>query len=267
VQGYENNTYGDAFADVYDDWYADVSDVDATVERLAALVADRGATAAADGDPPVLELGVGTGRLAIPLANRISPTRVVGVDSSAAMLARLAAKQDGVDPVRTVEAVHGDMVDGLPSGPFGVVFVAFNTFFNLATAERQEACVRAVASRLAPGGLFVVEADVPEQAAQSGSHVEVRSVAADRVVLSVARYKADENIAEGQFIEFSEAGGVRLRPRSIRSVAPGDLDAMARAAGLDLTARWENFAMSPFSPDSGRHVSVYAMSPARVSPG
>ena len=260
MQGYDNNTYGDAFADVYDEWYGDVSDVAATVERLAELTtAHDTANEQRVDDQQVLELGVGTGRLAIPLAARVWPTRVIGLDSSAAMLDRLAANQADVDPSRRVDVVRGDMVDGLPAGPFAVVFVAFNTFFNLATAERQHACVRAVAERLAPDGLFVVEADVPEQPAPSGSHVEVRSIAADRVVLSVARYDGGGNQAEGQFVEFTESGGVRLRPWSIRYVAPAELDSMASTAGLVLRERWEDFAMHAFSADSGRHVSVYAL--------
>ena len=253
MQGYDNSTYGDAFADVYDEWYAQVSDVDATVERLAELLAEPSA------QRHVLELGVGTGRLAIPLAQRVWPARVVGLDSSAAMLARLAANQAGTEQNRRVEVVRGDMVDDLPPGPFDLVFVAFNTFFNLASAERQQACVSAVASRLAPNGLFVVEADVPDQPTQTGSHVEVRSITADRVVLSVARYDGERNQAEGQFVELTESGGVRLRPWSIRYVAPAELDSMAAAAGLVLRERWEDFGMHAFSADSGRHVSVYAL--------
>jgi len=259
VQGYDINTYGDAFADVYDDWYGEVSDVAATVDCLGQLTATPSAASRSDvADRRVLELGVGTGRLAIPLAERVWPARVIGLDSSSAMLDRLAANQSHLDPSRQVQVARADMVDDQPSGPFDVVFVAFNTFFNLGTAERQQACVRGVASRLAPGGVFVVEADVPEQPAQTGSHVEVRSITADRVVLSVARYDGDRNQAEGQFVELTESGGVRLRPWSIRYVAPAELDAMATAAGLVLSARWEDFAKRPFSTDSGRHVSVYA---------
>jgi len=206
----------------------------------------------------VLELGAGTGRLAIPLAARVWPAQVVGLDSSTAMLERLAANQVHAEPEHLVQAVHGDMVDDLPSGPFELVFVAFNTFFNLASAERQQACLHAVASRLAPGGLFVVEADVPEQPALTGSHVEVRSIRTDRVVLSVARYDGERSQAEGQFVELTESGGVRLRPWSIRYVAPAELDAMAADAGLALRDRWEDFGMHAFTADSGRHVSVYA---------
>jgi SAM-dependent methyltransferase len=259
VQGYDNSSYGDAFADIYDEWYGRVSDVEATVDRLAAFVARVQSTDPESPPRPVLELGVGTGRLAIPLAARIAPAEVVGIDSSAAMLARLAANQ-ATAPGNPVRAVLGDMADGLPDGPFGVVFAAFNTFFNLGTIERQQACFHAVAARLAPDGCFVLEADVPEQSAQTGSHVEVRSITADRVVLSVARFDAERNQAEGQFVEFTEAGGVRLRPWSIRSSSPAELDSMAAASGLVLRDRWQDFGGHPFGDDSDRHVSVYTRS-------
>lgn len=253
VEGYENSSYGDAFADVYDDWYADISDVEATVSSLAQL------QETTSGEP-VLELGVGTGRLAIPLAARVHPTAVFGLDSSQAMLDRLAANQQRTDAqhLHPVHPVLGDMVDGLPDGAFGLVFVAFNTFFNIGTADRQQACLDAVRSRLAPNGRLVVEAYVPDDVIRTGSHVEVRTITADRVVLSVARYDGASQQAEGQFVEFTQAGGVRLRPWSIRHVAPDELDAMAARAGLRLVDRWETFAREPFDGDSARHVSIYA---------
>ena len=165
---------------------------------------------------------------------------------------RLAAGGD------TVRAHVGDMVDGLPDGPFGVVFVAYNTFFSLLTAERQQGCFTAVAGRLAPGGSFVVEAFVPDARQQRGSGVDVRSVTADRVVLSVHTSDPTRQTAEGQYVDITEAGGVRLRPWSIRWSTIEQLDAMAAAADLDLAHRWADFDRSPFTADSPRHVSVYA---------
>ncbi|MCU1396087.1 MAG: putative methyltransferase [Ilumatobacteraceae bacterium] len=253
MQGYDSASYGDAFADVYDEWYGDVSDVDATVECLARL-------AAATPHLPVVELGVGTGRLALPLARRIAPTPVIGLDSSRAMLERLASNRaaDGAPDAVPIDARVGDMVDDVPVGPLGVVFVAFNTFFNLGTRERQEACFHAVHDRLADDGCFVIEAAVPDAAATTGGHVDVRSMTADRVVLSVARYDSGSGVAEGQFIELTELGGVRLRPWSVRYVGPDELDAMAAEAGFRLRDRWETFAGEAYHADSGRHVSVYA---------
>ena len=125
VRGYHEASYGEGFADVYDDWYAGVSDVAATTAGLAALA----------GAGPVLELGVGTGRLAVPLA--ATGLHVHGVDTSQAMLERLTARLDAMSPRPEVTGVLGDMVDGLPPGPFTLVFVAYNTFFSLLTEERQ----------------------------------------------------------------------------------------------------------------------------------
>lgn len=244
MQGYGASSYGDAFADVYDDWYHDVSDVDATVARLHTLA----------GGGRVLELGVGTGRLAVPLA--AAGCQVTGIDASAAMLERLRLR----DPHRTVTTVHGDMVDDLPAGPFDVVFAAYNTLFNLLDADRQRACFAAVTERLAPDGALVVEAFVPQ--AHTGSQVSVRTLTVDRVVLSASVHDAATQTAEGQFIEFTAAGGVKLRPWVVRYSTTDELDSMATRAGLALRHRWAAFDGRPFDDDSTTHVSVYARSVA-----
>jgi SAM-dependent methyltransferase len=252
VDGYDDRTYGRAFADVYDAWYQGVSDVGATVAALDAMAA-RAAC------PRVLELGAGTGRLAIPLA--ATGLEVHAVDASPEMLARLAAS-DVDDRVR---ATIGDMVDDLPDGPFGVVVVAYNTLFNLRSEQRQQACFAAVAQRLAADGVFVVEAFVPD--AREGDDVAVRTLTADRVVLSVSRHDPARQLAEGHFVELSEAGGVRLRPWAIRWSTPAELDAMATAAGLELRSRWSDFGGAPFAGDSVTHVSTYARSSVHVRDG
>lgn len=243
VEGYDDTTYGRAFADVYDDWYGGISDVATTVADLVDL---------ADGGP-VLELGVGTGRLAIPVAERLGGITTIGIDSSRDMLQRLL---DRPRPAN-LEVVHGDMVDDLPTGPFSLAFVAYNTFFNLTTAARQAACFGAVASRLVAGGRFVIEAFVPEVPPRDGDRVEIRTLTADRVVLSLSRHDARSQRAEGQFVELTEAGGVRLRPWSIRYATPPELDTMAADAGLEREHRWESFGRTPWTPDSVRHVTVY----------
>lgn len=245
MDGFDDTTYGDAFADVYDEWYSDISDVDATVATLVEL---------ANGGP-VLELGVGTGRIAVPLAAAGRPygITVTGIDNSAAMLERLAEH----DTEHLVEPVLGSMVDDLPDGPFGLVLVAYNTLFNLRTHAEQARCFAEVAAVLAPGGRFVVEAFVPGGADTGSSDVSLRSLSADRVVLSVSVQRPERNIAEGQFVEITEAGGVRLRPWSIRYADPAELDEMAGAAGLTVEHRWQTFAGEPFDRDAERHVTVY----------
>lgn len=242
MQGYGSSSYGDAFADVYDDWYRDISDIDSTVACIHALA--RGGR--------VLELGVGTGRLALPLA--AAGCAVTGIDTSERMLERLASH----DPQQTVACVHGDMVDDLPDGPFDAVFAAYNTLFNLLDPHRQAACFARCAHVLDADGVMVVEAFVPQP--HTGSQVSVRTLTADRVVLSASVHDAAAQRAEGQFIEFTETGGVRLRPWSIRYSSPAELDAMAGAAGLVLRHRWAGFDASPFTDDSSAHVSVYARS-------
>ena len=244
---YDASTYGDAFADVYDDWYEGVSDVDTTADLVSGL-AGRSRAAGAT----VLELGVGTGRLALPLTAR--GLEVTGVDASPAMLTQLHER----DPDRRVRTVLGDMVDDLPPGPFDVVLIAYNTFFNLLTTERQAACVAAVAGRLAPAGSFVVEAFVPEDPPRDGDVVTIRSMAADEVVLSISRHDPAGQRAEGHFVHLTDGRPIRLRPWSIRYCTTGQLDAMAAAAGLVLTDRWEDVSGAPFRHDSPRHVSVYA---------
>lgn len=241
MRGYDDSSYGDGFADVYDEWYQGISDVDTTTRTLAELA----------GGGRVLELGVGTGRLAIPLAAR--GVEVHGLDTSERMLERLAAKQGSA----AVHVHQGDMVDHMPTGPFAVVFVAYNTFFNLLSEERQRECCQQVATRLVDGGVFVIEAFVPDPHHDPASGVSVRSVAADRVVLSVSTADPDAQRAEGQYVDITEAGGVRLRPWSIRWATPAQIDEMAAAAGLTLLHRWEAFDGSPFGPDSPRHVSAF----------
>ena len=110
--------------------------------------------------------------------------------------------------------------------------------------------------RLAPGGRFVVEAFVPDET-RDGDDVAVRTMTADRVVLSISRHDAAQQRAEGQFVEFTERGGVRLRPWSIRYRTPAQLDALADAAGLVLEARWLDMERRPFGADADRHVAVY----------
>ena len=245
MRGYDHRSYGEAFADVYDDWYADVTDVAATVDRMSAVAGDGGR---------VLELGVGTGRLAVPMAR--AGLAVTGVDSSRSMLDRLAI----ADPNRAVTVVCGDMVADLPDGPFDAALIAYNTLFNLLDEPTQRRCFAAGAARLRPGGAFVVEAFVPGDTddASTGSEVRVRSMAVDHVVLSVSAERGQQR-ADGQFVELSESGGVRLRPWSIRWATPEQLDEMAAGAGFAMERRFADMAGAEFDDGSAQHVTVYRL--------
>jgi SAM-dependent methyltransferase len=248
VEGYDASTYGDRFADVYDQWYDDPEGTAAIIERLTALA---GAVAQA---PPteVLELGVGTGRLAVPLAT--AGIAVTGIDASPEMLRRLHEKAAAAGA--GVTAVHGDMAGPLPDGPFDLVVVAHNTFFNLTTEDAQQACLAEIARVLAPAGRFVIEAFVPATEAGSESSVQVRSITADRVVLFVDRHDPERGEAWSSFVDITE-GGIRLRPCHVRYLSPDALDAMASAAGLVLDERAADWTGAPFDDGSTHHVSVY----------
>lgn len=242
VDGYDETTYGQRFADVYDDWYGDITDTDACVDVVSAL---------ADGGR-VLELGVGTGRLALPLAER--GLYVCGVDSSEAMLDALAAKPGG-ERVRTV---LGDMSEPVGSeAPFDVVLVAYNTLFNLVAAGAQSRCLESAAAQLARGGCLVVEAFVPDPDAPPTDSVVPKEVGADKVVLSVSRSDPRRQEVQGQYVELTESGGVKLRPWHIRWSTPDQLDEMASRVGLSLHRRWSGWDRSEFTDESSTHVSVY----------
>jgi SAM-dependent methyltransferase len=241
MRGYNSTSYGDGFADVYDDWYSDVTDVAATVQQMVVAAGDGGR---------VLELGVGTGRLAAPMA--AAGLRVTGIDSSQAMLDRIPTGSE-------VTSICGDMVDDLPSGPYDACLVAYNTIFNVLDEAQQQRCFTEVAARLALGGRFVVEAIVPDLDAPAGGDVSVRSMASDKVVLSVSDHRPEEQRTSGQFVEFTEAGGVRLRPWAIRWATTEQLDAMAAAAGFELEQRFADMAGAEFDDLADHHVSVYRL--------
>ncbi|MCU1487192.1 MAG: putative methyltransferase [Actinomycetia bacterium] len=236
----EPAAYGDAIADVYDDWYGDVSDVEGTVAAVVELAAGG----------PVLELGVGTGRIAIPLA--AAGVEVHGVDASAAMLDRMRAKPGG-DRVPTTVADFAEQLPEVPGG-FAVVLVTFNTFLNLVAPGAQERCLALVRNVLRPRGVLVIEAFVPAVDPVS-SGVDVRSVGAEEVVLSV--FRTEGQVVEGSLVSLSPAGGVKLRPWAVLPRSPEALDALAAAAGLTLESRRAGWRGEPYDDFAERHVTVY----------
>jgi ubiquinone/menaquinone biosynthesis C-methylase UbiE len=249
VEGYDRATYGDRFASVYDDWYAGITDADA----CAALVAEYADVDRDAGGGPVLELGVGTGRLALPIA--ALGLEVVGVDASSAMLERLAAKASAAG-IASVEPLLGDMAcPPVGERAFAVVLVAYNTLFNLVDVADQARCFSSVAELLVPAGSFLVEAFVPD-AHRPTSSVVPRTITADRVVLDVSRSDPVAQEAMGQYVDITE-GAIALRPWHIRWQTPEQLDAMAAAAGLELADRWSGWDRTPFGPDAPSHVSRY----------
>lgn len=227
-------TYGSGFADVYDEWYPPD---DATAHALARLrtLADTGPGERAR----VLELGVGTGRLAVPLAS--AGHDVTGLDASPEMLERLDvhAASAGV----RVRPVLGDLASpsDWPDGPFDLVIAAFNLVCNLGSAHEQATMFTAAASVLEPGGHLVVEAFLPAPVEPSERRLEVREVRVDRVVL-IASQVDDAGLVHGSHIELRDGEPVRLRPWRLRPTPPSELDEHAAAAGLEVLERRDGWA-------------------------
>lgn len=246
-------TYGRSFADVYDDWYADAFDTPAAVRALHRLAA---------GDP-ILELGVGTGRLAIPLAS--SGLRVVGIDSSAEMLEQL----DHNDPETSVTTVLGDMSnisDALRTAGltdrFGLVFCAFNTMLNLGDIDAVRRCLEQSRENLRPNGRIVIEAFVPVEVedipSRSLTPARVRSDAA--VFIETTFDRANSRL-DGRHVEV-RAGEVSVRPWSVLLCGPAELDLAAQGAGLSLLERWSDWTGAPFDDLSSAHISIYGPDPS-----
>jgi SAM-dependent methyltransferase len=240
-EGYDAATYGDRIADAYDDLPTHPQDADAAVTFLAQL-GDHG---------PVLELGIGTGRLALPLARR--GVAVTGIDSSEAMVAKLRAKPGGDEIPVTI----GDFADFHVDGRYSLILVAYSTFFALLDPDAQRRCFAAVAEHLTSDGRFVIEAFVPDTSRfVRDQHLEVRHVDLDSAVLSVSRHDASTQRVNSLLVRLAD-DSVRTWPVRIRYSYPDELDAMSHEAGLRLEHRWGGWDREPFTDDSVKHVSVY----------
>lgn len=233
-------TYGDRIADVFD--RAFVPDDARDAARFLAAVAGPG---------PALELGIGTGRVALPL--RRLGVEVHGIEASARMLERLRAKRGG----REVPVTVGDFTTARAPGRFSLVYVVFNTIFSPLTQEDQLRCFANAAAHLRPGGLFVVEAFVPDLARfDRDQRTEAFEVGVDRVRLDVVVHDPVEQLITGSHVVITEEG-VRLYPFRMRYAWPSELDLMARLSGLRLRERYGGWRREPFTGASDRHVSVY----------
>ena len=243
---HEPGRYGRSFADVYDRWYDDGSEHD----TVAVVLAE---TAAAS---TVLELGLGTGRLALPIA--AAGRTVTGLDASPEMLDAFAAKPEAP----SVTAVLGDAGDpaAYPEGPFDLVLAAFNLLFNLTAPDAQQRCIDAAANCLSDGGVLVLDAFVPRTLEHRELDLVTRSVGPEEVVLIATDADPENGLVQGNHIELRD-GSVRLRPWSIRVATPAAVDTMALRAGLRLRDRYEDYRRTPFiEGHSTHHVSVYSRS-------
>jgi len=201
------------------------------------------------GSGRALELGIGTGRIALPLAQRRVP--VHGIELSSAMVARLRAKPGGDD----IHVTIGDFATTTVGGTFSLAYLVFNTIFNLTTQEAQVACFRNVAAHLVPGGCFVIETGVPDvQRLVPGENIRAFRV-------SENRWGFDEyDIATQRLISHHlEVVEGRLERVSVpfRYAWPAELDLMAQLAGMRLRERWSGWKREPFTSDSRQHVSIW----------
>ena len=198
-----------------------------------------------------LELAIGSGRVALPLAAR--GVAVEGIEASREMVDLLRAKPGG----RDIPVTIGDMADVPVEGPFQLVYLVYNTLFNLPDADRQVDCFTNVARVLAPDGSFVIECFVLDPAQYDhGQRVEALSVNEDSVVLQVSRHDAAAQRLFKQHLVF-DAEGLRRFPVALRYCWPSELDLMARLAGLELAERHADWDRTPFGAASENHVSVY----------
>lgn len=200
------------------------------------------------GDGAALEFAIGTGRVAVPLAQR--GIRVAGIDNSAAMLKRLREKAPDI------EAVEGDMATTRVDGAFSLVYLVFNTISNLTTQDAQVACFENAAAHLRPGGRFVIENNVPAlQSLPPGQ--TVIPFRADPEGFSFDVYDVVTQSFSSQHFYIRD-GALEAFPVEFRYAWPAELDLMARIAGMRLERRYATWRKQPFTALSPAHVSIYA---------
>ena len=204
------------------------------------------------GGGPVLELAIGTGRVAVPLAAR--GLWVEGVEVSPELVAKMRARPGGAD----IPVVVGDISDVAVRGRFPLVYVVYNTLFTIVDAERQAACFRNVARVLAAGGAFVIEAFVPDPAdfERDAQHPQVRAAAADEASFRPHHHDRAAQTFVRQWPDFTAAEVLR-QPSGMRYLWPEQIDRLAAGAGLRFEARYADWHRRPFAATSTDHVSVY----------
>jgi SAM-dependent methyltransferase len=234
-------SFGEEAAEAYDqtDQREDTPATVAFLEQLAA-------------GGPALELAIGTGRVALPLAAR--GVVVDGIDFSTAMVAQLRAKPGGDQ----IAVTMGNFADVPVSGTYRLIFLVFNTLFNLLTQDDQVRCFENVASHLTVDGTFVVEVFVPSYLTRlrSDQYVDAEAIGVDAVTLDVGRHDPVKQLLEESHVVLTREG-VRLFPIVCRYAWPSELDLMARFAGLRLKERYSGWNREPFTSTSSKHVSVY----------
>ncbi|MGH3484265.1 MAG: class I SAM-dependent DNA methyltransferase [Nocardioidaceae bacterium] len=203
------------------------------------------------GAGPALEFAVGTGRIALPLAAR--GVRVDGIELSPDMVEQLRSKPGG----DALDVTLGDMSTVTVPGRYSVVYLVFNTIFNLLTQDDQVRCFENAARHLTDDGVLVIECQVPTAPARPGHQfIDVERLELDHVELGVSRYDPLTQILDINHVHLA-ADGLRFSPIRLRLAYPPEFDLMAGIAGLRLRERWGGWNGEPFTATSWRHISVY----------
>ncbi|MGH8931524.1 MAG: class I SAM-dependent DNA methyltransferase [Egibacteraceae bacterium] len=244
MRQWEPAAYGDEWAPVYDRIHERRPGVAAATDALARLA----------GGGRVLEFGIGTGRLALPLAAR--GVAVHGVDASEAMVARLRAKPDS----ERIPVVIGDFAHVRVDGTFDIVLLAFNTLFALPSQRAQCRCFANAARHLTERGAFVVEAFVPDlRRFEDDQTVRALDLEAGNVVLEVSLHDPVTQHVRSKMVTIDD--GIHTLSVDIRYAWPAEIDLMALLAGLELDERWGDWTGEPFTRESKSHVSIYRPAP------
>lgn len=243
MKGYDESTYGERWAPLYDEIYPKVDD--AVIDLLARHA----------GNPPrALELAIGTGRIALPLQER--GVEVTGIDASPEMVAKLREKPGG----GTIEVTMGNFADVGVERDFPLIYLAFNTIFGLLTQEDQVRCFENVAARLEPGGRFIIDCFVPDirRFDDHNTRMGISSMpSVDEHTYEMTIYQPATQRLSSQIVRRNADGTTVVLPVETRFAWPSELDLMARLAGLRLEDRFGWYDLRPFNDRSANHMSIY----------
>ena len=252
MNDYTAATYGDKIAEVYDQMYPMRANVGPTVDALAELTSNGAA----------LELGVGTGRIALLLAER--GVEVHGIDASEAIVAKMRAKPGGdAIPVTISDFSEFRLRDGASDKKFSLIYVVFNTLFQATSQEAQVQCFRSAAAHLTDDGVFVVEAFVPDPTRfvrMRDDDVTMTVNEEEIALIDLVKHDPVKQHVSSQEI-FTGESGVKFYPVQVRYSWPSELDLMAQLAGMRLRERWGDWDGSPFTTSSEDHISIYEKAP------
>ncbi|MEJ2757338.1 MAG: class I SAM-dependent methyltransferase [Anaerolineales bacterium] len=241
MEEYNAGTYGKRHAEIYDEFNTTYDP--ACVEMLAEL--SQGGLA--------LELGIGTGRIALPLFEK--GVSVQGIDASNEMLDKLRAKPGGTE----IDLVTGSFAQFDLQKQFSLVYVVYNTFFALLSQSEQVRCFKSVKKHLSPEGVFVIEAFVPDPCRyENGQTIRAVRLTEKDAIFDISQFNPERQIVTTQHVWLSQEG-FHLYPVKLRYAWPSELDLMAQLAGLSLRHRWSSWSKKPFTRASHKHISVYSL--------